>query len=155
MTDPRPRTWEVLGILMRFHAFPSDVLGKYCLVEAVVPPGLGAPPNTHAGETEAFHVLEGRIAFHVDGRDFEAGPGDHVRIPDGAVHAFQAIGDVPARVLILNAPGNMHDGFFTDLGQPVPDDRQMPAPMDGPPDLAAVMAAAEKHGMTLMAPAGA
>jgi hypothetical protein len=30
----RPRTYNVLNILMKFHAFPSEVMGKYCLVEA-------------------------------------------------------------------------------------------------------------------------
>lgn len=155
MSDERPRTWEVLGILMRFHAFPADVGGKYCLVEAVVPPGLGAPPNTHAGETEAFHVIEGCVAFHVDGRDFEAGPGEHVRIPDGALHAFRAVGDSPARILVLNAPGDMHDQFFTSLGKPVADDTKMPAPVEGPPDIKAVLAVAERVGMKIFAPAPA
>lgn len=151
MTD-RPRTYEVLGILMTFHAFPDDVDGKYCLVEAVVPPGCGAPPNHHAGETEAFHVLEGRFEFMVNGVVTEAGPGDHIRIPDGALHAFSAIGESNGRVLILNAPGLMHDRFFTSVGTPVPDDTKVPSPMDGPPDLAAVMAAAEASGMVLAAP---
>ena len=99
MTE-RHRTYEVLGILMTFHAFPEDVDGKYCLVEAVVPPGCGAPPNHHAGETEAFHVLEGRFQFMLNGDTFEAGPGDHIRIPDGAVHAFSAIGDTLPRLKV-------------------------------------------------------
>ncbi|OWU83426.1 cupin [Oceanicola sp. 22II-s10i] len=154
MTD-RHRTYEVLGILMKFHAFPADVQGKYCLVEAVVPPGCGAPPNHHAGETEAFHILEGTFEFMVDGKVFEAKAGDHVRVPDGAVHAFSATGDTPGRVLILNAPGEMHDTFFTGLGVEVPDDTTMPQPMDGPPDVARVVAMAEKVGMKVVAPAGA
>ncbi|WP_339950603.1 cupin domain-containing protein [uncultured Albimonas sp.] len=139
---------------MKFHAFPEDVQGKYCLVEAVVPPGLGAPPNHHAGETEAFHVLEGEIEFMIEGQTLLAGPGDHVRIPDGALHAFAAKGETPARVLILNAPGLMHDRFFTELGRPAPDDATAPTPMEGPPDLEKVAAIAQAVGMTLMVPAG-
>lgn len=154
-TPPRPRTYETLGILMKFHAFPEDVQGKYCLVEAVVPPGLGAPPNHHAGETEAFHVLEGEIEFMVNGETILARAGDHVRIPDGAPHAFAATGETPARVLILNAPGLMHDRFFTEVGRPVPDDTVAPAPMDGPPDVAKVMEVAQAVGMTILAPADA
>ncbi len=155
MRDDRCRTYETLGILMTFHAFPSDVQGKYCLVEAVVPPGLGAPPNHHAGETEAFHVLEGEIDFMIDGEVTTAGPGTHVAIPDGAVHAFTAKGDTPARVLILNAPGTMHETFFTELGTPVPASTKTPAPMDGPPDLARVLSVANATGMTILVPAEA
>ena len=95
MTE-RHRTYEVLGILMTFHAYPEDVDGKYCLVEAVVPPGCGAPPNSHAGETEAFHVLDGTFDFMVDGSVIQAKAGDHIRIPDGAVHAFSATGTAPS-----------------------------------------------------------
>lgn len=119
-----------------------------------MPPELGAPPNTHAGETEAFHVLDGRLEFVIDGERRAVGPGDRVAIPDGAVHAFTATGETPARVLILNAPGHMHESFFTRLGTVVADGTERPAPVDGPPDLDAVMAAAKASGMTLLPPPG-
>ncbi len=153
MTAQRQRRYETLGILLTIHAYPDEVMGKYCLVEAVVPPGLGAPPNHHAGETEAFFVLEGAVDFMIEGEVTHATAGSYVAIPDGAVHAFQAAGESPARILIVNAPGNMHEAFFTELGTPVPADRTAPAPMDGPPDLAEVMRVAGATGMTLVPPA--
>ena len=146
----RPRTYETLGILMRFHAFPDDVQGKYCLVEAVVPPGLGAPPNHHAGETESFYVLDGEVEFRIGEETVLAGAGRHVPIPDGAVHAFAARGELPARVLILNAPGTMHERFFTELGEPVDEGTRLPAPLAAPPDLARVLAVAGSTGMTIL-----
>ncbi len=151
MTD-RPRKYDVLNILLQFHAFPGEVDGKYCLVEATVPVGAGAPPNHHAGETEAFFVLDGQIGFMVDGREFLAGPGDYVPIPDGAPHAFQAVGDRPARVLILNAPGHMHEAFFTGIGTALPSD-QTDLPQPSEPDIPAVMAKAQETGMTILVPA--
>jgi quercetin dioxygenase-like cupin family protein len=149
----RPRRYEALGILLTFHAFPGEVSDKYCMVECVVPPGLGAPPNKHAGETETFFVIDGEVEFMVAGKTIRAHGGESVRIPDGAVHAFTAMGTTPARVMIVNAPGQMHEGFFTDLGDPVDDDRTQPAPMDGPPDVTRVMQVAEKWGMTILVPA--
>ncbi|RVT82026.1 cupin domain-containing protein [Rhodobacteraceae bacterium CCMM004] len=146
------RRYEVLGILMTFHAFPRDVMDKYCLVECVVPPGRGAPPNHHAGETEAFYVLDGIVEFTIDGQTRSHGAGAHVAIPDGAVHAFTAVGERPARILILNAPGHMHEAFFTSVGTPVADDRTVPQPPDGPPDVAHVVAVAERSGMTILPP---
>lgn len=147
----RPRTYNVLNILMKFHAFPSDTMGKFCFVECLVPVGAGAPPNHHAGETEAFYVIEGQVGFMLNGEEILAGPGDHIAIPDGAVHAFQAVGDTPARLLIINAPGNMHDQFFTGIGEALPDGQtDLPQPRE--PDIPAVMAMAEKVGMTILAP---
>ena len=147
----RPRTYNVLNILMKFHAFPAETMGKFCFVECLVPVGAGAPPNHHAGETESFYVIDGQIGFMIDGKEVLAGPGEHVAIPDGAVHAFQAVGDKPARVLIFNAPGNMHDRFFTGIGQPLPEGQtELPAPSE--PDILAVVAMAQEVGMTLVAP---
>jgi quercetin dioxygenase-like cupin family protein len=151
MTD-RGRKFDVLNILMNFHAFPDETGGKYCLVECLVPPGAGAPPNHHAGETEAFYILEGEVGFSVDGQDRLARAGDFVPIPDGAVHAFRAVGDGPARLLILNAPGHMHAQFFTGVGRPLPASQTgLPDPVA--PDLGAVMEMAQRAGMTILPPA--
>ena len=148
----RPRTYNVLNILLRFHAFPSETMGKYCFVECLIPPGAGAPPNHHAGETESFFVLEGEVGFLIDGEDILAGPGDHIAVPDGAVHAFQAVGERPARMLIINAPGHMHDAFYTGIGSPLPEtQRELPEP--GQPDIPKVLAMAKDVGMTVLEPA--
>lgn len=150
----RPRTYEVLNVLMRFHAFPDEVSGKYCLVECLVPVGGGAPPNHHAGETEAFFVLDGQVAFGIGDEELHAEAGRYVPIPDGVVHAFEAVGDGPARLLILNAPGRMHEAFFTGVGRPLSETRtDLPEPSE--PDLARVLAVAEAAGMTVLAPSDA
>ena len=150
----RPRTYNVLNILMKFHAFPSETMDKFCFVECLVPVGAGAPPNHHAGETESFYVIDGQIGFMIDGNETVAGPGDHVAIPDGAVHAFQAVGDKPAPLLIINAPGHMHDAFFTGVGQPLPEDQtELPEAIE--PDIPSVVSMAAKVGMTLVPPAEA
>ncbi|WP_417522495.1 cupin domain-containing protein [Marinovum sp.] len=151
MTD-RPRTYNVLNILLRFHAFPDEAMNKFCLVECTVPVGAGAPPNHHAGETEAFFILEGDVAFRIGDDAFTARSGDYVAIPDGAVHAFEAVGESPARLLIVNAPGHMHETFFTSIGTPLPDN-QTTLPDPGVPDIPAVLTAAKASGMTIVGPA--
>ncbi|WP_449044706.1 cupin domain-containing protein [Paracoccus versutus] len=145
----RPRKYNVLNIFMTFHAFPDEVQDRYCLVECLVPVGAGAPPNHHAGETEAFFVLKGQVGFMIDRQERLAGPGDFVPIPDGAVHAFKAVGEAPARMLILNAPGRMHQQFFTGIGQALPEDFSgLPTPNE--PDIPAVPATAAAAGMTIL-----
>ena len=147
----RARKYNVLNILMNFHAFPSEVDGKYCLVECLVPVGAGAPPNHHAGETEAFFILEGQIGFMIEGKERLARAGEFIPIPDGAVHAFKAVGDSPARLLILNAPGHMHEAFFTGIGEALPDE-QTALPEPSEPNIPAVLAKAQETGMTILSP---
>lgn len=153
MVEARARTYQSMGILFRFHAYPAETLGKFCLVEAIVPAGLGAPPNHHAGETEAFYVLGGAIEFMADGQTRRLSAGDYVAVPDGAVHAFAAVGPEPARLLIINAPGHMHEAFFTKTGEPVDDHTANPRPLDGPPDVARILAVAAEAGMVILPPA--
>ena len=148
MTE-RPRTYNVLNTLVRFLAFPEETMNKFALVECLVPPGAGAPPNHHAGETESFYVLEGEVGFMVEGRTFLAKAGDHVAIPEGALHAFSVDGDRPARMLIINAPGHMHDAFYTGVGEVLPEG-QTDLPTPTPPDVPRVMAKAAEVGMTIV-----
>ncbi len=148
----RARTYETLGILMRFRVFPDEVMGKYLVVDALVPAGLGAPPNRHAGESESFVILEGAVDFMLDGATRRLTAGEDVVVPDGALHAFAAVGPEPARILIMNAPGDMHVRFFTELGRVVPEDTRAPAPLDGPPDVARILAVGREVGMVFPAP---
>ena len=155
MTESRPRKYHLLGNLLTFHAFPAETGNRCTIVEIKTAPGAGAPPNHHAGEDESFYVLEGEFEFFLNGETKNVSIGDFVKVPDGAVHAFTCIGQSPGRLLCINAPGEMHDKFFTEAGEAMPDGTtDIPAP-DGPPDIPAIMAVAEKAGMTILAPQSA
>lgn len=152
MSESRPRVYHLLGNLLTFHAFPSETGDRYTVVEIKTAPGAGAPPNHHAGEDESFFVLEGEFEFFIDGQTINAVAGDFVKVPDGAVHAFTCTGDQPGRLIGVNAPGLMHDIFFTQAGEALPDGTtEVPAP-DGPPDIPAIMDVANRAGMTILAP---
>lgn len=144
-------SFHLFGVLVRFLARHAETQ-SYCLCEVTCAPGAGAPPNRHPGETEAFYVLDGAFDFTIDGTAARVGAGDFVRIPDGAMHAFRNAGAAPARLLVLNAPGAMHDIFFSEAGEPMPRGaRALPA-SPGAPDFARVFAAAAKSGMELAPP---
>ena len=152
MTDSRPRKYSLFGNLIHFHAFSSETNGKYCIVECKSAPGAGAPPNHHATEEESFLVLEGRFEFMIEGETRRAEVGDFVRIPTGAVHAFSAIGDSPGRLLIVNAPGRIHDEFFSRAGEAVPDETTDIPEVEGEPDIPRIMAIAEEAGVIIVPP---
>ncbi|MEP1930037.1 MAG: cupin domain-containing protein [Roseibium sp.] len=153
MTLSRPRIYHLLGNLLTFHAFPDETGDRYTIVEIKTAPGAGAPPNHHAGEDESFLVLEGEFEFFVDGETMKVGGGDFVKIPEGTVHAFTCIGQRPGRLLCVNSPGAMHDAFFTQAGEAMSDGTTDVPLFDGPPDIPAIMAVADKVGMTILAPA--
>jgi hypothetical protein len=71
------------------------------------------------------------------------------------VHSFQAVGPKPARILIINAPGHMHEAFFTRTGHPVADATIAPQPQDGPSDVARIFAVAADVGMAIVPPTDA
>ena len=71
------------------------------------------------------------------------------------MHSFQAVGPEPARLLIINAPGHMHEAFFTRTGHPVADATTAPQPQDGPPDVARILSVAADVGMVIVPPTDA
>ena len=152
MIESRPRNYHLLGNLLTFHAFPAETGDRYTVVEIKTAPGAGAPPNHHAGEDESFFVLDGKFEFFVDGKTIGAKSGDFVKVPEGAVHAFKCTGTQPGRLLCVNSPGLMHDAFFTQAGEAMPNGTtDIPKP-DGPPDIPMIMAVAESVGMTILKP---
>lgn len=146
------RHFNVFGLLVSFRVLPEEVDGKFALMEAWVPPGLGAPLNSHSGETETFQVLDGEFEFVLGERRVTARKGDTLVVPDGARHAFTCTGDVPGRLAIINAPGRMHVDFFSGVGSPMADDTHLPDAPSGPPDMAQVMKVAQATGMILLPP---
>ena len=152
MTEARPRMYSLFGNLLKFHAFPAETGERYGIVEIKTAPGAGAPPHHHAAEDESFFVLDGEFEFLVNGETINVRGGDFVQVPNGAVHAFTCTGEQPGRLLCVNAPGTVHDTFFTEAGNALPDGTTEIPVSDGPPDILAIMEVANKVGMTILAP---
>lgn len=72
----------------------------------------GPEPHAHADEDDSFYMLEGELAFTVDGEEIVAGPGTFVLVPPGVVHTFVNRGDEPARFVNVHAPA----GFDRRIG---------------------------------------
>lgn len=130
-------TVQVVGDTYRFLAVGGDTDRTYFVMEATISPGAGPPLHVHAREEEGFYVLDGELEFHADGTTLRAGPGTFLNLPQGSRHRFQNVGDRPARMLILCAPGGI-EGFFTE------------ADGQGPEALTKI---AERFGITILPPA--
>ena len=102
------------GSVMAFKAVAAQTGGDFSLMERTLPPGGRKPPaHRHVNCSEAFFVLDGAIAFTLDGRDLTGGPGDFLLVPRGAGHTFGNAGTETARLLVLHAPAM--DAYFEEL----------------------------------------
>ena len=130
-----------LGLPTILRATGQTTNGAFGLVENLMPPGFASPYHTHHLEDEAFYVLEGDMAFVCDGDWTIAGPGTYVFGPRNIPHGFKVLGDAPARMLLLCAPGGF-DQFVVEMSEPTP----------APPDMARLMAVAAKYRVDILGP---
>jgi quercetin dioxygenase-like cupin family protein len=141
--------WFLNG-LYEVKASGDETDGALTAMEMTIPAGWGPPPHTHDGG-ETVYVLEGKIRYHIGDDVIEAGPGSFFHLPAGTWENFEPVEQ--SRLLVLYTPGGI-DRFFDELGEPA-ERREVPPESDTPPDLEGIMAAAEKYGMEMRAPAQA
>ena len=100
----------VLGTGVRFVGPAALVGGAWSLMHVTVPAGGGPPPHRHAWG-EAYYVTAGALRFTLDAGVVDVGPGDFLYVPPDALHGFVGTSEVPAQVLIFDAPAQA-EGFF-------------------------------------------
>jgi quercetin dioxygenase-like cupin family protein len=137
----------MLGGLYEVKAASQETGGGMTAMEFTVPVGAGPPPHAHDC-AEALYVLEGTAQFHVDGRTVDAGPGSFFYFPAGTTETFEPTSQL--RVLVIYGRGGM-DEFFAEAGEPAAS-REIPPPLDGPPDIDRLAAIGAKYGLELRAP---
>ena len=117
--------------------------GAFCLMEQIMPPGMGSPYHVHANEDETFYVLEGHLRFFSGGQTRVLGPGGVAFLPRGIAHGFRTEGTADSRSLLLASPGGF-EAFVVEMSTPEP-----PA---GPPDMGVMLATAARHGLQILGP---
>jgi quercetin dioxygenase-like cupin family protein len=143
-------TYYLVGVLLHFLVRDPDA--GYCLVEGLVAPGAGPPPNRHPADDEAFYVLDGTFEFVIGSETRIVQAGEFVKIPRGEVHTFKNIGPAPARALIINTPGRAHIGFFSQAGEAMPPGTKDLPPPSGPPDVARLLEIGQRNGIEFLVP---
>lgn len=133
-----------LGLPTWIKADRSRTGGRFSLVEQVIPAGFESPWHVHHTEDESFYVLEGAMSVIVgDGRALLRA-GDYAFGPRGVPHGFRIEGDGPARILLMTTGSELSD-FISEASLP---DGTPPIA----PDMAALVAAAERHNMAILGP---
>jgi quercetin dioxygenase-like cupin family protein len=137
----------MLGGLYEQKASSDETGGEVVIFEMTLPAGAGPPQHTHPGG-ESVYVLEGKVRYHIEDEVYEGGPGSFFYIPAGTWENFEPITEM--RILVVYS-GAGADAFFAEAAEPA-QKRELPPPPDSEPDVAALLAVAEKHGMKMRAP---
>lgn len=144
-----PMTLHFLGNILTFRARSAATGGSFTVIDMRTAPGAGAPPHTQTDQ-EAFLVLEGGLEIVRDGVVMNCRPGDFVHVPPGMPHAFRNPTDSVSRVLLINFPGDLHEKFFTLVGDALPpDSTDFPPP--GTPDFPHILEAGRACGIEILA----
>lgn len=146
------RTVAIVGDAYRFLAVGAETDGKYAFFDAIVPPGGGPPPHVHSREEEGFYVLDGEIAFYVDGERVIARAGTFASMPIGTPHSFRNESDRPARMLILVAPAGL-EKMFLEVGTVLADGATT-APPPKSEEIEKLLRIAPKYGIQILPPNG-
>jgi quercetin dioxygenase-like cupin family protein len=145
--DEGQAVW-MLGGRYEVKVSAEETDGAMTVMEFWMPAGMGPPPHTHPG-AESVYVLEGRLRYHIDGLQIDAGPGTFFHIPAGTLEFFEPTEEL--RVLVTYTPGGI-EKFFAEAGEPATGPGLPRAP-EGPPDLERLAGIASRYGMDIQLPA--
>ncbi len=126
---------------IRFLVDGTESNGSVSVFEFDVPAGARVPvAHRHDGYDETVYGVRGTLTWMVEGSTTDIGPGEALLVPRGVVHNFVNNGDVDATALAIVTPGLLGAGYFHDLAATITP--------GAPPDLAAIAAVMQKHGLT-------
>lgn len=145
------RAYRVINEIVTLKALAQDTAGAYTMFEVWTPPQGGPPPHIQRYEDESFYVLEGLYIFRVGDQTLEVGPGEFVLVPRGTPHTYTNDSSRLGRMLVVNSPGGLSEQFFAEIGEPI-EYPELPLPPAGFPNVAKIVASAQKYGIEMLPP---
>ncbi len=131
---------RALGTTATIKIAAAQTGGRLAVTEHEVPRDVGPPPHVHRAEDELLYLLEGTFDVVVGDSTVESAPaGSCILVPQGTVHTTRCTSS-RGRLLSVYVPGGS-EGFFREVGAIDQTDRP------------ALMALADRWGMTVVAPA--
>jgi quercetin dioxygenase-like cupin family protein len=95
----------VTGERLHFVTTSADTDGEYVVVDVELEPnGTVAAAHVHPYQSETFAVLEGTVAFKVDGKTAALGAGELAHVEAGSAHKFWNAGETTARFRTVVTP---------------------------------------------------
>ena len=101
--------WGILGQTYVPKSLSETSFGWH----ATLPPGTFVPPHIHPTQDEFIYLLEGRLDLVLDGKDFVATAGDHIRLPMQVPHGIFNKSDQTVKCLFWVSPTRrLYDLFW-------------------------------------------
>lgn len=97
-----------VGAVKTCRVLGQDAGCRFAFIDMTeIPPGNSVGLHTHdAGDEEVYVIVSGKGRMHVDGEEFEVGPGDAILNVAGGTHGLINTGTEPLRMVVLDvAPG--------------------------------------------------
>jgi quercetin dioxygenase-like cupin family protein len=115
---------DYMGMQAVFRVTKEMSGGTYQAFENITPAGTGVPLHAHPTDDETLFVEQGRLSCLLGSQRFAADTGDSVRFPAGTPHAFSALGDETAVVLVVARlrSGGDFERMFRALSPLTPED---------------------------------
>ncbi|NJO51372.1 MAG: cupin domain-containing protein [Leptolyngbyaceae cyanobacterium RM2_2_4] len=98
------QSFWLFGACLTILADRTTTIGQYDLIEGYFPPGSQTPPHRHTRYSEQLYVLEGEFTIWTSENRILLSTGESFLIPVGIPHVVAALGDQPARGLMISAP---------------------------------------------------
>ena len=136
--------------LARVLVTPEESNDSLGIVELTGTRGEMPPLHIHHREDEAFVVLDGELTVFTPGESVTLRAGDAVFAPKGVPHAYRVESE-RARWLGVSNPAGLAS-FVLAASDPA-EANDLP-PADRPVDMERLLAAAEAHGIEIVAPPG-
>jgi mannose-6-phosphate isomerase-like protein (cupin superfamily) len=144
----KPAMRHFLSLPTWIHADRARTGGAISLVEQHIPTGFASPWHIHQDEDESFFVIDGEVTVVVDDRRIVLGPSQYAFGPRGVPHGFRVTGPGTARLLLMTTGPRFAD-FIAEASEAVTAGGNA---KPGEPDLARLVAAAERHGLAILGP---
>ena len=132
------RVFRAFGEQVIIHLDGEPTAGKLTMWTEITPLGGRPPPHYHLNEDETFHVIEGWVAFFLNGEWNEVGSGETAFMPRRIVHTFKNVGDQPSRMLNMTTPSGFEKSFAR-----CADEFAKP----GEPDMSRIVEIGVEHGI--------
>lgn len=143
-TIPTVEERRFLGLPTWIKAGRDLTGGQFSLIEQIIPAGFESPWHVHHSEDEAFYVIEGQMSVITEGASTLLQAGGFAFGPRGLPHGFRIEGEGPARILLMTTGSDFAD-FIAETS--VASDAPPAAP-----DMALLVAAAERHNVAILGP---
>lgn len=110
------------AVRTEIHLTGEETAGAFCLLSDALPPGWALPPHRHRGAAETIHVIEGELAYSLDGgEEHVAAAGETLHVPADVMHATRNAGAGTLRRVVLFSPAGM-ERFFLEAGAERPEE---------------------------------